>query len=377
MNSSKILIDLSYTQGYSARSGIFEYGKRVFYELYKKDSSVTILLLNNQPIDKWITDLKPNIIYLKSMRNSKAFYKEIYNISKDFDVVYFPYQLINHRIKLQNAKLVFTIHDLTELDMVRFSKLSAHEYKYITSFKKKIRYFLKLPLKLLNIYYLHLYRILKYNINHAYKVITISNSTKADIIKRFKVDNSKIEMISTSIRLSSEDISELNIKDFYLVVSANRYTKNSYRIIKSFDQLYSKSLCNKKVVVVGKLTDKIISRIKNKNMFVFLDYVSDEQFNYLMSEAYSLVFASLAEGFGIPPLEAMKYGTNVICSNIDSLKEIYKNVTFCNPYSVKDIKDTIINQKIFNKEILQEEYRKITSETEKDFNRLINFILKV
>ena len=44
---------------------------------------------------------------------------------------------------------------------------------------------------------------------------------------------------------------------------------------------------------------------------------------------------------------------------------------------MKDIEDKIINQKIFKKEILKEEYKKITSETENDFNKLINFILKV
>ena len=45
--------------------------------------------------------------------------------------------------------------------------------------------------------------------------------------------------------------------------------------------------------------------------------------NPLMCGALAFVFPSLYEGFGIPPLEAMALGAQVICSDAASLPEVY------------------------------------------------------
>ena len=54
----------------------------------------------------------------------------------------------------------------------------------------------------------------------------------------------------------------------------------------------------------------------------FTGYVSDEQLPALYSGALALVYPSLYEGFGLPPLEAMACGTPVVTSNGTSLPEI-------------------------------------------------------
>ena len=54
----------------------------------------------------------------------------------------------------------------------------------------------------------------------------------------------------------------------------------------------------------------------------FTGYVSDEQLPVLYSGALALVYPSLYEGFGLPPLEAMACGTPVVTSNGTSLPEI-------------------------------------------------------
>ncbi len=58
---------------------------------------------------------------------------------------------------------------------------------------------------------------------------------------------------------------------------------------------------------------------------IFLGYISDAYMKWLMGHAKALLFPSRAEGFGIPPLEALALGTPAIVSDIPVLREIYGN----------------------------------------------------
>lgn len=73
-----------------------------------------------------------------------------------------------------------------------------------------------------------------------------------------------------------------------------------------------------------------------------LGYVSRDELREQYRRARAFVFASLFEGFGIPPLEAMASGTPVACSNTTSIPEI---VGACglqfDPYSVEDMAEQI------------------------------------
>jgi glycosyltransferase involved in cell wall biosynthesis len=55
---------------------------------------------------------------------------------------------------------------------------------------------------------------------------------------------------------------------------------------------------------------------------VYTGYIDDEDLSAVYSGATAFIFPSLYEGFGLPPLEAMKCGTPVICSNATSLPEV-------------------------------------------------------
>lgn len=57
-----------------------------------------------------------------------------------------------------------------------------------------------------------------------------------------------------------------------------------------------------------------MSKIKNKSHFVLLEYVDNNVLESLYKGAYALIYPTLNEGFGYPPLEAMKYGTPVLSS---------------------------------------------------------------
>ena len=82
------------------------------------------------------------------------------------------------------------------------------------------------------------------------------------------------------------------------------------------------------LVLVGRqlwLYQEILRAIKQQNFaadVVVTDYVRDEDLPALYRSAVALVYPSLFEGFGLPPLEAMACGTPVITSNTSSLPEV-------------------------------------------------------
>lgn len=76
-----------------------------------------------------------------------------------------------------------------------------------------------------------------------------------------------------------------------------------------------------------------------------------------MAHANALVFPSIYEGFGLPPLEAMAAGCPVISSNVASLPEICGDAAlYCDPYSPADIAGKI--RLLMGDETLKDELRK-------------------
>ena len=77
-----------------------------------------------------------------------------------------------------------------------------------------------------------------------------------------------------------------------------------------------------KMIVTG-IRDNIFKyRVKNPDRFVFLGYVDDDVWSSFDTDALSFVYPSLNEGFGYPPIEAMRYGVPVIASPLSSMAEI-------------------------------------------------------
>jgi glycosyltransferase involved in cell wall biosynthesis len=83
----------------------------------------------------------------------------------------------------------------------------------------------------------------------------------------------------------------------------------------------------------NRLSDNIKSQIEIMSV-PFSDLVG------LYQNAALFVFPSLAEGFGIPPLEAIEYGCPVLCSNATAMREfeLPKEMTFY-PQDKEDMKE--------------------------------------
>jgi len=126
---------------------------------------------------------------------------------------------------------------------------------------------------------------------------------------------------------------------FFLLTGANRWIKNSYRAVKALDRLFSEeSGIEAKALVLGIDSGRIFGRLDNPDRFVFRGYVERDMLELLYSSALCFVYPTLNEGFGYPPIEAMKYGTPVICSDTSSVPEVCgSGAAYFDPLSIDGI----------------------------------------
>ena len=122
-------------------------------------------------------------------------------------------------------------------------------------------------------------------------------------------------------------------------------------------------------------------KIKNKERFVLVGYVDEKMLVALYKNAYLLIYGSLNEGFGYPPLEAMYNGCPVIASAIASIPEVCDNaVLYYNPFLISEMKMRVLqmeNKTIRDSFVLKgkEQQKKIENRQFLDLDKLCEFIL--
>lgn len=173
---------------------------------------------------------------------------------------------------------------------------------------------------------------------------------------------------------------ETNINEKYIMmISADRWLKNSYRGVMAIDSLYDSGfLDGVRTKIYGNLPNGIIKEIKNKNMFDFYGYVSGDELEQAYANCDVFFYPTLNEGFGYPPLEAMKYSKTCVISAVCSLTEIYgSSVYYCNPYDIMEMKNRLL-QAIDNNippEIIMARYLNIRERQNNDLHKLCGLII--
>ncbi len=117
---------------------------------------------------------------------------------------------------------------------------------------------------------------------------------------------------------------------YFLAVSAHDRHKNFPHLIRCFGTLVdSGELPEANLVIVGpnpshsaEVIAALAAHPRARARVIIAGFVPDENLAALYSGAVAFLFPSLAEGFGIPPLEAMQCGTPVIASNTTSIPEV-------------------------------------------------------
>jgi len=178
-------------------------------------------------------------------------------------------------------------------------------------------------------------------------IICISQSTKNDLIHYFNVDPSKVSVVYLGVRNNPSEVAAYKHGRPYLLYVGSRY---GYKNFKKFLQAYCASnflRSHYDVICFGggsfsfteqKFFHSIQLSLRNLHNI----QGSDCLLKSLYLGASCLVYPSLYEGFGIPPLEAMHYGCPVICSNSSSLPEVVgSSAILFNPQSTLSIKISI------------------------------------
>lgn len=165
---------------------------------------------------------------------------------------------------------------------------------------------------------------------------------------------------------------------YIMMISANRWIKNSYRGVKAIDDLYKKGLIQDiRTKVFGNLPVRIRKELSHPEMFDFYEYVSNEKLEEGYRKCEVLFYPTLNEGFGNVPMEAMKYGKTCIVSAVCSLPEVYKqSVYYCNPYDIMEMQNRILQaiDKKIDTELLRNRIEELRMRQEHDLAALCELI---
>src|SRR5262249_14729145 len=173
----------------------------------------------------------------------------------------------------------------------------------------------------------------------ATRVLTVSESSKRDILRFVDTKPEKIDVIYNAyderfgIEPREEDVvrvrERFQLHDEFVLYAGNvKPHKNLERLIQAFHLVRQRGLDRLKLVIIGDEVSKYaaLRRAVHKHQLHpyvrFFGYVPEETLAVTSRLAGVFVFPSLYEGFGLPPLEAMASGTPVVTSNVSSLPEV-------------------------------------------------------
>lgn len=302
-----------------------------------KDGNDYYIFMNNE-LSKEFFNFENNNFHIIN----KNFKNRIFRVIWQFFL--FPFELKKLKVRVLHSpnyitplfklgfKVIVTIHDLTF-------------YLFPEKFTVTKRLFFKYMLPLF--------------IKISDKIIAVSNNTKKDILKFFKISERKVIVTFESYPeyyTYNNDSNDQNILTKYgigskylLFVGMIEPRKNILSILKSFKEIDSDLELD--LVIAGKkgwyykeielYLEKLL-RIGIKNKIIFTGYVSEPELKYLYQNAFIFIYPSIYEGFGIPPLQAMACKVPVITSNLSSLPEVVGDAAIMvNPYDINKISEAI------------------------------------
>ena len=193
----------------------------------------------------------------------------------------------------------------------------------------------------------------------ASRIVTVSNYSKLDISKTYKVNKAKIDVSLNGVNPLfhptglSEQINTRKQysqgKDYFLFVGALHPRKNIKRLLLAFDLFKTETKSKNKLLIVGAKMwwnselEGAFENLIHKDEVVFTGRKSLPELQLLYASAQAFCFVPYFEGFGIPIIEAMKCGCPVITSNCTAMPEVAgEAAVLVDPFNIEDIKNAMI-----------------------------------
>ncbi len=205
-------------------------------------------------------------------------------------------------------------------------------------------------------YYRHRVRAVA---NRAVRIFACSEYTRQDLLEFYRLPPEKVDVVYPGVddrfRPLDRDFAKRVLRErygieapFVLAVGTIQPRKNLPRLLDAFAILMRSLGFDCKLVLVGKfgwmesgLPDKA-SQLGISQDLILTGYVSDDDVPIFYNAAETLVYPSLFEGFGLPPLEAMACGTPVITANRTSLPEVVGDAgIMVDPYDTDALADAM------------------------------------
>ena len=214
-----------------------------------------------------------------------------------------------------------------------------------------------------NKYWLYIYKI--FSLSAARKstfIITPTEYAKIKINQYTKIPQNKIIVISEGPKTFNNANQDLQVTDAINKINGFKYIlhvgvfekrKNILFLIRAFNLLIKKGYSDYKLVLVGKGTGRsesddtpnilnIISDLELSKNIVLTGYISDNELEHIYKNADMYVFPSYNEGFGIPILEAFKFGLPVLVADNTCLPEVGgEGVITFNPFNTQELVEKI------------------------------------
>lgn len=193
----------------------------------------------------------------------------------------------------------------------------------------------------------------------ATRIATVSEFSKNDIVKQYKIDPSHIDVVyngcnefyipvNENIQLQTRQKFSKNC-DYFLFVGALHPRKNISRLFEAFDRFKNANGNDVKMLVVGEKyywtsdIKRTYINMKYKDDVIFTGRLSTEDLKNVIGSALAMTYVPYFEGFGIPILEAMNCDTPVITSNITSMPEVTMDAALLvDPFSVESIANAML-----------------------------------
>jgi glycosyltransferase involved in cell wall biosynthesis len=274
-------------------------------------------------------------ITIKNIKNIDSPIKRIF-----FELILFPKILcdcdIFYSINLSITKTIKRTKKITTIhDIISFFRGSLNRHSF--------------PLKM----YRNL--IIRNEVKKANMIVTVSENSKNDLIKMFKIPENRIKIIYNSVTIPVEFNETKNNfrkeKGRYFVYCGNvTKGKNIEGMILAFNKYRElQNDGNVKFYIIGK---NYYSNNEIKKMVqceygqdvIFTGYLEEFFKQQYIKNSIAMIYCSLYEGFGIPPLEAMNWNIPSIVSNISSLPEVVGKAGLkVDPYDVDAIAKAMID----------------------------------
>jgi glycosyltransferase involved in cell wall biosynthesis len=299
----------------------------------ENDTNNYLLLTPDLSYDCKSDSNKFKIIYTKYPVRIKALHLFIYeqiiilkylNAIKP-DVFITPYYDIPY---LYKGKIIASVHDLSLMEYGAYY-----------------------PLRF-RVYYSAL---LKQTIKKASHIITISNYSKTEIIKRFNYPENKITVlhirISSAFRCIPKNDNNIDRcstkysipKEYIFYAGGYDYRKNVDNMIIAYMNLVEQHKNILPIVLTGKVkfhSSKLFNKIgKYLNTQIYVPgYIDINDMPYLYNNSIFTIYPSLYEGTGLPLLESIACGKTVACSDLLVFRELCEDIPiYFNPLDIKDI----------------------------------------